>query len=191
MVRCTGNSCRLLVLLASVALGCAADGRDKWVRHHGGIVFDSRLDRLARVSQPILDTAHERRVLVAVLDSEEPCAYSWPDGHVYLTDALVDMLDDSELAAAIAHELGHLSGERRRGSPVAALHGKPDLLEAEASADWAGVQLLLRSGLPPSAMASMLAKVAASPAVPPESRVDLVRRAALLRKGVSPDLVSR
>ena len=38
-------------------------------------------------------------------------AYGWRGGNLFLTRGLVDVMDDDELAAAVAHELGHLLGD--------------------------------------------------------------------------------
>ena len=35
-------------------------------------------------------------------------ARAWPDGRIEVSRALIDRLDDEELAAVLAHELGHL-----------------------------------------------------------------------------------
>jgi Zn-dependent protease with chaperone function len=35
-------------------------------------------------------------------------AWAWPGGRIEVSRALIDRLDDEQLAAALAHELGHL-----------------------------------------------------------------------------------
>src|SRR5688500_921361 len=74
-------------------------------------------------------------VSVRVTGSNGAGAFSWPDGSVELTRGLVERLDEDELAAAVAHELGHVLGSRGTG-PASALSGAagaPD--DAESRAD--------------------------------------------------------
>ena len=61
-------------------------------------------NRMAQVS--------DRRDIIyhfIVLDSPDLNAFALPGGYVYVTRGLLDKLDESELAALLAHELGHLS----------------------------------------------------------------------------------
>lgn len=96
-------------------------------------------------------------------------AWAWPDGRIEVSRALVDRLDDEELAAALAHELAHLlDGGHLRvpnaglddGAPLG-LRGASGANEVEARADRIGCALLARHGIRCEAMARMLADVAA------------------------------
>jgi len=56
--------------------------------------------------------ASDRRDIVyhfRVLDSPDLNAFALPGGYVYITSGLLNKLDESELAALLAHELGHVS----------------------------------------------------------------------------------
>jgi Zn-dependent protease with chaperone function len=75
--------------------------------------------------------------------------------------ALVDLLDDDELTAALAHELGHLLDRGDLPSPPAALIGGASGDDPELRADQIGRHLVEASGRSPDAMARMLAKIAA------------------------------
>jgi Zn-dependent protease with chaperone function len=87
-------------------------------------------------------------------------AWAWPDGRIEVSRTLVDRLDDHELAAALAHELGHLfDGGHLPSAPHALAGGASDL---ERRADRIGCEVLVRHGIPPAAMPRMLAKVAAA-----------------------------
>jgi Zn-dependent protease with chaperone function len=119
-------------------------------------------------------------VRASVSDSPTLGAYAWPDGRICVTRALVRLLDDEELAAAVAHEMGHLL-EGGHVRSVAALSGAQGGADVELRADRAGAGLLARSGLRPDAMARMLEKVARSPAMPAASRARLVERIKRLR----------
>ena len=88
------------------------------------------------------------------------CAFSWPNGRIFLSRGLVDGLDDTTLSAAIAHEIGHLLNHHHgRASPVAALRSEDGEFEAEVRADRAGMELLFACGLPRDAMAGVLSEL--------------------------------
>jgi predicted Zn-dependent protease len=78
-----------------------------------------------------------------------------------VTTGLLELLDDEELAAAIAHEMGHL--EAQTGADVQGLDGCRSDLESELVADALGTGILQRSGIPADAMIRMLEKVRSSP----------------------------
>lgn len=102
---------------------------------------------------------------VQVLDSDGVCAYGWPNGNLFVTRGLVDLLSDQELAAAIAHEMGHLLNDGHLHTLVS-LRGccvSPDI---EARADSIGVRLLAEHAIGREAMISMLNKVRRSSGVP-------------------------
>ena len=114
-----------------------------------------------------------------------PAAHSWPDGQVFVTLGLVELLNDEELAAAIGHELGHLLGDgqlQQRGG-VASLRGCRGCREgfgAEADADARGADLLTAAGLHPRAMSSMLRKVCDAGDLDPSCVAAIERRIRLI-----------
>lgn len=75
-----------------------------------------------------------------------------------MTSGLLRLLNDDELAAALAHETGHMiaDGHVQAQFGLAGCRQNPD---AESTADAIGVQLLVASGLPRNAMIRMLTKV--------------------------------
>jgi predicted Zn-dependent protease len=103
-----------------------------------------------------------RSVRLAVGNSARPAAYSWPDGRVLVTRGLLRLLDEEQVAAAVAHELGHLVVGGHVSTP-AALGGATAVRDVESRADAAGRELLRVAGYDPGAMARMLQTVAASP----------------------------
>jgi hypothetical protein len=117
---------------------------------------------------------------VSVLDSDDTGAFCWRSGAVFVTRGLVDILDDDELSAAVAHEVGHLLVEGR--TPIAAaLDGcRFHAMDAESAADFAGRELLRRSAVPDAALPRLLNKLAAQPATNSACRECLARRAARL-----------
>jgi Zn-dependent protease with chaperone function len=89
-------------------------------------------------------------------------AWSWPDGRIRVSRALVDLLDDDELRAALAHEVGHLlDGGHVVGGP-ASLRGSHGAAGVEARADVLGCRLLRARGAPTEALPRMLRRLAAS-----------------------------
>jgi Zn-dependent protease with chaperone function len=85
-------------------------------------------------------------------------AYSWPDGTVALSRGLVESLSADELAAAVAHELGHLINDGWVTTP-ASLTGSDKRLDEEARADATALRLLQSAGRSSSALGSALKKV--------------------------------
>jgi Zn-dependent protease with chaperone function len=154
----------LVFATAGLALGCAdaSRSREAWVQQEGGLVAGDAHARVERVAKPLTAACDGHQVTVRVLDSNIACAYGWPDGSVFVTRGLLDLLNDEELAAAVAHELGHLLEDGH-------LHGRMSLqgdcgkLDAEERADLRGCELLEATGLPPQAMAQSLRKVARAP----------------------------
>jgi Zn-dependent protease with chaperone function len=83
-------------------------------------------------------------------------AWSWPDGRVRVTPALVDALDADQLAAVLAHEAAHI----RLGRTPGAVDGAPASEATERAADRLGCALLAQAGVDPGAMAAMLRTLA-------------------------------
>ena len=91
----------------------------------------------------------------------------------------MDLLNDQELAAAIAHEMGHLLNDGHLHT-VVSLRGCCVSPDAEARADSIGVRLLSERGIGRAAMISMLTKVRSSPGVPPSCQQRIGQRIELL-----------
>jgi hypothetical protein len=91
----------------------------------------------------------ERGIVLRILDSSRVAAYAWRDGSIFLTRGLLQVVNDDELSAAIAHEIGHLRGLGDDLSHVA----------AEQLADELGCETLVASGIEPLNMLDMLVKL--------------------------------
>jgi hypothetical protein len=117
---------------------------------------DARRGRVARVGAALLP---DGAVRWGVTGRRGVGAWAWPDGRIEVSGALVDRLDDEELAAALAHELGHLLDDGHLPGRHALDGGAGD---AERRADRLGCGLLRRHAIPGAAMPRMLAKVAAA-----------------------------
>jgi len=180
---------RALLLLSAllVAGGCgAASGPiEHWALDQGGVVRDAQEQGRAELALARLKPLPTHRLSVAVLASESPGAYCWPSGQVFVTRGLVDLADDDELAAAIAHEVGHLLVDSHL-PPPAALDGRrgssrhAPCADAELSADLAARQLLSASAVSSAALPRLLDKIARHAATTPSRRADLERRIARL-----------
>jgi Zn-dependent protease with chaperone function len=117
-----------------------------------------RLERVARLGHALLPDA---RIDWGLSPRTEIGAWAWPDARIRVSRAMVDLLDDDELAAALGHELGHLLDRGNLPAPPLALLGGSGGNDLEVRADQIGCRLLAARGMAPEAMARMLAKVAA------------------------------
>ena len=162
----------LSLVFVCFTVGCAAGtARQSWIASQGGVCDCTEVRRARAVANALgVGTAH-RSIEVHVLAREDLAAYSWPDGAVFVTRGLVRQLDDQELAAAIAHELGHLEGNL----PVA-LKGNGAGLQIEERADDNGVELLRKGGAPASAMPRMLRKIVNQNGLTPAVRSQIQER---------------
>lgn len=156
-------------------------------------VLNAYVTSLGRVLARVSERPHlEYRFYV--INSPTVNAFALPGGHIYLTRGLIEQTrSGGELAAALAHEIGHVAERHgvdkmerqlRTGSLVSMLYGvilggEPDLLrrdalelggalwsarhsrEAEQQADAKAVEYLLRAGLDPASMVSLLQKLVA------------------------------
>lgn len=52
---------------------------------------------------------YDKRYNVWIVKEREPFAFSGPGGAIFISDGMVRLLDDNELIAVIAHEIGHIA----------------------------------------------------------------------------------
>ena len=151
----------------------------------GGAYADRRVqDYVARVGHA-LGQVSERPDLAftfTVLDSPVVNAFALPGGYIYVTRGLLALVsDEAELAAVLAHELGHLTARHAAqrysqqvvaGLGAAVLGAVSDLAsfgvaavlqsysrEQEFEADTLAIRYLGRAGYPADAMAALLVKL--------------------------------
>jgi Zn-dependent protease with chaperone function len=138
---------------------------------------ESAAEQRLEVALERLRVSYQGPARVCVLDSPKPAAYSWSNGNIYLTRGLIERLNDDEMSAVIAHELGHLThaDSASQGFALGGLRTGD-----EQSADAVGIMLLRLSGIPPAALAHALAKVRDAPQTPVDVRQSLTARIALL-----------
>ena len=151
------------VLGLVVGGGCATPAAkiESWARAQGGISTEpDRQARVERVATWFAPEFQRARIRIRVLAANTVAAYGWRGGELFVTRGLVDLVDDKELAAALAHEMGHLLADERERAVAGLSGGDVDSdLGVEARADRIGVDLLRRHHLPPQAMPRMLIKV--------------------------------
>ncbi|HEY2584349.1 MAG TPA: M48 family metalloprotease [Tepidisphaeraceae bacterium] len=169
--------------LVMAAGGCSSVTPDQssWVAARGGLVSGDRQSRAERALARLRPALAGRvEVRVDVLNMSTLAAYSWPDGRLFVSRGLVESLTEPELAAALAHELGHLCNDGHLQT-VFSLRGGWTNPDAEVRADATGAQILRANGIDAAAMQTMLAKVRVGLPDTPAGRKQIDRRLALLR----------
>jgi len=147
--------------------GVAATTDSQWISRQGGVVTDEARQRRVDSILARLTAGHPGlRVPVRVLNSDAVCAYALPNRTLFVTRGLLDHADDDVIAAALAHEFGHLLGDGHV-RPVVSLKGCNQDLGAEGRADAYGVELLRMQSLPQNSMIRMLRLVRDSNPLPP------------------------
>lgn len=163
--------------------GCAnsPNERQAWIEARGGLDTGNRQDRVDQAACRLVAGVCGTAVSLHVLHSDTVGAWCWPDGEIFLTGGLVNRLDDVEIAAAVAHELGHLVNDSHIIG-VVSLGGASSEHDAESRADLTGIMLLEAQRIPGDAMVRMLTKVARSGAQPAsvqramQCRIDVLNR---------------
>jgi len=145
---------------------------------HGGLYRDEDAEqRMARIGECLCRhcACLAGRYQFRLLNSWRANAFSLPGGRVYITRGLYARLEsDEQLAAVIAHEMGHLTA-RDHFKPRCADRG--EAFEREACADARGVRYLEASGIRTEAMVEVVRLVGSvQPAGWSDRRVRLIRR---------------
>lgn len=155
--------CALAILCAE---GCASPtaARSSWENHRGGLASTSSPDprlsptrtnaALARVA-PVASPLH---LSVSILHNDAATAHCFKDGALYVSTGLLQRLSDDELAAVLAHELGHLVIDGILTPNPAALFGITQ--DVELHADLVARKMLSDRAIPPAALTTALEKVA-------------------------------
>lgn len=189
--------CFLFLLLAA---GCVDEAQEREI---GEAIAGDINQQIPLVQDPLLNAYVERLGSVLaqasdrpgldyhffIIDSDVVNAFALPGGYIYLTRGLLEQTRSGpELAAVLAHEIGHVAARHgvqklerqlRTGSVVGMLYnvilgGQPDLLrqralglggalwsarhsrEDEHEADELAVEYLVRAGVDPAGMVSLL-----------------------------------
>jgi len=172
---------KIVFLIGAAALyGCAAGnpaGWQSWAARHGGLApQDVYIDRVQAICAELRDGWEGSPLVAHVLDTDAVCAYAFDSGDVFVTRGMITRCTDEELAAALAHEMGHLASHGNRRT-AASVRGQSVTGDEEVQADAIGCQILLKHGSSPAAMRAMLQVVGDAN---PVSRNDVQRRISLL-----------
>jgi len=174
-----------------LSVGCASTGhsahapsaadRARWVAGRGGVErCAARESVLATLCEQLLVAAEPEPtpLRLRVLRHGPPRAYAFPPDAVYVTASAFARWPEDELAAAVAHELGHLLDEpTASASPVALVaDATPAHLAIEMRADRIGRGLLRDAGRDPAALSRLLSRLATDARTPAETRAHLTRR---------------
>ncbi len=175
-------ACLWGMVVAGSLGGCsAANLETRWTQDRGGVLCDARQDRVSGVCGKLLRAWLDYELTIEVLDSNALDAHIWPKGSVYLTRGLIDNMDDEELAAAVAHEVGHLLNDQS-GQALASLAGQTIVCNEESYADLLGCRLLERQGIDGRAMIRLLQKVERCEQLSASRRVQMAKRIDLLNE---------
>ncbi|HET6247502.1 MAG TPA: M48 family metalloprotease [Tepidisphaeraceae bacterium] len=173
---------KLSICMAALvlAVGCAPDvGNSPTTNPARPITPYGLTARRASLALARLQPFFPGVVQLRVVRSPTLGAYSEPGGRIFLTTGLAELLDDDEIAAALAHEMGHLTQTDASPNGMRFSLGGP-MRDIEQRADAEALVLLDRGGVPVRAMAHTLQKLHDSRAVSNETRYALAARIALL-----------
>ncbi|HEY7088445.1 MAG TPA: M48 family metalloprotease [Tepidisphaeraceae bacterium] len=147
-----GSLCLALLTGCGTLQGSASS----WVNRQGGIISDpQKQQRVDAIASRLTAGQTRLHINVEILRSDAVCAYALPDGTLFVTRGLMNVADDDVIAAALAHELGHLLGEGDVPA-VVSVKGCNQDLGAEGRADAYGLELLRAEHVPPESMVQML-----------------------------------
>ena len=152
----------LFLSMLSLAGGCATAERRQSTAEVSGLHDEERETRLLSVARRCEPHFLVGNCRYEILVSSNAGAFAWPDGRILITRGLIDLLNDEELAAAIAHEIGHLLADGHVAGRFS-LDGSSGAKDVEGRADSLGCQLLAEAGVPTQSMTSLLGKLALTP----------------------------
>jgi len=180
-----------------IATGAGREDHEKIVRQFGGETTHAGIGAYVRAvgEKLVKQTAMaDRRFTFTVLNSDFINAFARPGGYVYVTRGLLALADnEAELAAVLAHQIGHVTArhvERRASNllraqlALAFLGGRLDVgrvdellglrrllklqsynAEQEFEADTLGERYLIAAGYNPDAMSGFFEKLRAAQAL--------------------------
>ncbi len=177
---------------AGTADTAAPDAHSAIVEAYGGVYRNNQLERsLARIVGKLIAASDnpDQPYSITILNTSAINAFAIPGGYLYVTRGLITLANDSsEIAAVIAHEMGHITADHateRRNEALAEAILADTVAEAvqdpaaaqaavtasqgslaafsrqqELDADAIGIRTLARAGYDPYAAARFLARMA-------------------------------
>ena len=127
----------------------------QWVLQRGGVIRGSQQLRAQLLCDRLCRGWIHNSIHVRIVNSSLLGAWTWPDRDIYITRGLALHLTDDELAAAIAHEMGHLINSNAVQCPYA-LGRNGEKLGIEAGADLTGSRVLAAHGISPQCLIRVL-----------------------------------
>lgn len=160
----------------------SADVSRELIRQHGGLTADhshqAHAQAILNELRPALGHAHSFEPRVRVLATSELAAFAITPRDVFVSEGLLETASDSEVRAAIAHELGHLV--EAQAGVVSALVGQAGMACPEARADRFATDLLAKADRDPAAMAGLLKRLINQPCNHPALHAHLTERHGLM-----------
>lgn len=89
-----------------------AEGHEALKKNPGFVKDSAMLNRLGKIAKKLVPVCERKELTYhfAVLDSDELNAFALPGGYIYVTKGLMKAAgSDAEVAAVVAHELGHVN----------------------------------------------------------------------------------
>lgn len=153
----------LLLLILLTCGGCASSMTDNdlrlaetnWVQQQGGQIASHQKARATALCTTLCRGWISHTVHVRIINSTRLAAWSWPDGDIYISRGLAMHLNNGELSAAIAHEMGHLINSGAVQCPFA-LGQVGEKLGIESGADLTGARVLAAHGISPRNLLAVL-----------------------------------
>ena len=162
--------------------GCAASpDHGEWSQGFGGVINSASTTRGQQIADRLAVGLVGCRLHVEILRTASVSAFSFPDGSIFLTQGLMVRASDDEVAAAIAHELGHMLSDGHLQGP-SALRGSEKGLDVESNADAVGCRVLEMHGVSAVNMTNML-QLVVSDSCSRQCRDDLAKRICRLQFG--------
>ena len=127
----------------------------RWVIQRGGTIPSRQQARATALCAALCRGWIAHHIHVRIINSTRLAAWSWPDGDIYITRGLALCLNNEELSAAIAHEMGHLINSGSVRCPYS-LGRAGEELGIESGADLTGARVLASHSIAPRNLLAVL-----------------------------------
>lgn len=176
----------LLVDVFVLLTACTSPGRNSVPEAMHDASLRQTVDKVDNAARHVQEAIEGRPLRVRALETRRVGAWCFPDGRIYISRPFACAAGEAELAAAIAHECGHLLIDHHMPAPAGLTHLRFGFDDVEHEADTVGVHLLRTTRYGPEAIPRMLRLVASLHPTAHAERTTLLRRAELLEAGGQP-----